>query len=81
MPDLSCSYPGCERHPSRGDDIIRVSAKGPGQPFVGRCREHLGAEVPPELDASMDAAKRLAPNLSAARPVITAPLIDNPTAR
>lgn len=66
---LTCSYPGCERHPSKGDDIIRISAKGPGEPFVGRCREHLGADVPPDLEASMDVAKRVGPSLSPENPL------------
>lgn len=41
--NLTCSFPGCERHPSRGDTIIRISAK-PG-PFVGRCSEHYGPDA------------------------------------
>jgi hypothetical protein len=69
---LTCSYPGCERHPSKGDDVIRISAKGPGQPFIGRCREHLGADVPPDLEDAMGTAKRLAPHLSPDNPVIEA---------
>jgi hypothetical protein len=42
MSDLTCSYPGCERHPSKGDTILRISATGPGRKFVGRCAEHYG---------------------------------------
>ena len=37
---FTCSFPGCERHPSKGDTILRISAK-PG-PFIGRCSEHFG---------------------------------------
>lgn len=40
--NLTCSFPGCERHPSKGDTILRISAK-PG-PFVGRCSEHFGPD-------------------------------------
>lgn len=58
MTDLSCSFPGCECHPSKGDDILRISAKGRGEPFVGRCREHYGAEIPADLAQSMAYAKR-----------------------
>jgi hypothetical protein len=42
MANLTCSYPGCDRHPSKGDTILRISVKGPGQPFIGRCAEHYG---------------------------------------
>lgn len=41
-PQFTCSFPGCERHPSKGDTILRISAKGKGMPFVGRCSEHYG---------------------------------------
>lgn len=58
MTDLSCSFPGCDCHPSKGDDILRISAKGRGEPFVGRCREHYGAEIPADLAQSMAYAKR-----------------------
>lgn len=37
-----CSFPGCDRHPSKGDTILRISAKG--GPFVGRCADHYGNE-------------------------------------
>jgi len=37
---MECSFPGCDRHPSKGDTILRISAK-PG-PFIGRCPEHFG---------------------------------------
>jgi len=40
--NFGCSYPGCDRHPSKGDTILRISATGPGQKFVGRCAEHYG---------------------------------------
>ena len=55
--NLTCSFPGCERHPSRGDTIIRISAK-PG-PFVGRCSEHYGPdgeELAARDEAGLDAA-------------------------
>lgn len=31
-----CSFPGCE-----STTTFRVSPKGPGSPYVGRCRNHL----------------------------------------
>lgn len=42
MADLTCSFPGCDRHPSKGDTVLRISKKGPGEKFVGRCAEHFG---------------------------------------
>lgn len=38
--NFGCSFPGCDRHPSKGDTILRISAKG--VPFVGRCEHHYG---------------------------------------
>ncbi len=55
--NLECSYPGCQRHPSKGDDILRISAKGKGMPFIGRCREHYGDRVPDDLEWSIKLAK------------------------
>jgi hypothetical protein len=55
---MECSFPGCEAHPSKGDTIHRISAKGPGQPFIGRCEKHLGAEVPADLKAIEEAIHR-----------------------
>lgn len=49
MSGFGCSFPGCDRHPSKGDTIIRISAKGPGQEFVGRCEEHYGDDSGPSL--------------------------------
>jgi hypothetical protein len=68
---LTCSFPGCERHPSKGDDIVRISAKGPGEPFIGRCREHLGVDVPADLEAAMDFAREVAPTLTPENPVVS----------
>lgn len=33
-----CAWEDCTRHPAKGDDIKRVSAKG--KDFVGVCAEH-----------------------------------------
>lgn len=46
-----CEYPGCERHPSRGDAIFRTSPKG--GPFRGRCHEHLDVPLPPDMEDFM----------------------------
>jgi hypothetical protein len=40
--NFGCTYPGCEKHPSKGDTIYRISPK-PG-PFVGRCKEHSNVD-------------------------------------
>lgn len=44
MSNLTCSFPGCDAHPSKGDTIIRISATGPGEPFIGRCAKHYGPD-------------------------------------
>lgn len=44
---FGCSFPGCDRHPAKGDTILRISAKG--TPFVGRCEEHYGDDTGPDL--------------------------------
>ena len=71
---LECSFPGCDRHPSKGDDILRINAKG--VPFVGRCRKHYGAEIPADLADDLDFARR-AP-LSPDSPVVRR-LADDPS--
>ena len=52
---LECSFPGCDRHPSKGDTIHRISAKG--TPFVGRCDDHLGRELELGEATALAAAK------------------------
>jgi RF-1 domain len=52
---FGCSFPGCERHPSKGDTIIRISAKGEGQPFIGRCAEHYGDESGAQIERELRA--------------------------
>lgn len=56
MSSFGCSFPGCDRHPSKGDTILRISAKGKGMPFVGRCAEHYGSEEGRELARSAESA-------------------------
>jgi hypothetical protein len=60
MTKFGCSFPGCDRHPSKGDTILRISAKG--GPFVGRCAEHYGHEDGQRLAEGYEAevARRLA---------------------
>lgn len=53
---FGCSFPGCDRHPRKGDTILRISAKGAA--FVGRCEDHYGDETGPELARSAEAAAR-----------------------
>lgn len=55
---MGCSFPGCERHPSKGDSILRISAKG--VPFVGRCVEHYGDESGAEMARQDEKAARSA---------------------
>ena len=45
----------CGKGPVEGVSLFRVNAKG--QPFVGRCRAHLGASAPvdPEVEAIVNA--------------------------
>ncbi len=57
---LGCSFPDCDRHPSRGDTILRISAKG-GK-FVGRCVEHYGSEEGRELARAAEAAAAASPS-------------------
>lgn len=48
---MTCEVEGCERGPQTdGSTLFRVSPKGKGQKFVGRCREHLETPPDPELD-------------------------------
>lgn len=56
MADFSCSFPGCDRHPSKGDTILRISAKG--QLFVGRCEDHYGEDGPAIARADEAAAAK-----------------------
>lgn len=49
--DYSCSHPTCHRTPGDGT-IHRISPKG--ERFVGRCEEHLGRPVDPEVVAVTD---------------------------
>jgi hypothetical protein len=58
MSELECSFPGCDRHPSKGDTILRISKKGPGQRFVGRCEEHYGSDDAACLAAHDEMAAR-----------------------
>lgn len=58
MSEMGCSFPGCDRHPSKGDTILRISKKGPGQRFVGRCEEHYGSDDAAMLAASAEMAAR-----------------------
>lgn len=39
MAYFGCKRKGCKKHPSKGDNILRVSPKG--YPFEGLCVEHL----------------------------------------
>jgi len=55
---MACSFPGCERHPSKGDTILRISAKG--VPFVGRCEKHYGGEDGEQLARGAEEAARAA---------------------
>lgn len=57
--DFGCSFPGCDRHPRNGDTILRISAKGKGMVFVGRCEEHYGDESGPELARGAEDAARV----------------------
>lgn len=55
---MGCSFPGCDRHPSKGDTILRISAKG--APFVGRCVEHYGSKEGVNLARSAEKTARQA---------------------
>lgn len=55
MPSFGCSFPGCDRHPAKGDTILRVSKEG--LPFVGACVGHYG-EGGPEQAAAAEEGRR-----------------------
>ena len=40
-----CEFPGCNRGLATGHALYRTSPKG--QPFFGRCAEHMGEPVDP----------------------------------
>lgn len=44
-PMWECAARGCEKTVEDGIVLTRVSPKGPGQPFVGLCDEHLDKTV------------------------------------
>lgn len=43
MSRFGCAAAGCDRHPAKGDTIIRISPKG--EPFQGLCEEHIDKSV------------------------------------
>ncbi|GAB2906914.1 hypothetical protein GCM10027047_01460 [Rhodococcus aerolatus] len=49
----ACNYDGCNRGRGTGHAIHRTSPKG--QMFSGRCEEHLGRPVDPQVAVITDA--------------------------
>lgn len=47
MSMLVCAQEGCENGLATGHALQRVSPKGPGQKFVGKCDEHFDGQMDP----------------------------------
>lgn len=44
---MVCAEEGCERGIATGHALYRISPKGPGQKFIGKCEEHFKGEPNP----------------------------------